>query len=203
MKPFRWDEVEGRTEEEKRYAFFHADADTYAIFQLRQDDDLRPMAFISYAQLQKRGEMPEPDHYELAYLAPLRTFQNRDTMLEELYQKFNLDRPEDFTGHSLSVSDVVALRTGRQVSFHYVDTVGFTELRDFLRLENYLKNAEISMEDDYGMIDGIINNGRAERTDPIVHEEEGSGRKSVLEELRKAREAFCEHPSANQEREFP
>lgn len=203
MKPYRWDEVRGRTEEEKRYAFLHADADTYAIFQVKQDDDIRPMAFISYAQLQKRGEMPEPDHYELTYLAPLRPFHNRDTMLEDIYRKFNLDRPEDFTGHSLSVSDIVALRTGRQVSFHYVDTVGFAELHDFLRPENYLKNAEMSMEDDYGMIDGIINNGRAERIEPSVPEKGNGERRSILEELRTARETFCEHPSETPEREFP
>ncbi len=202
MKPFRWNEVRGRTEEEKQYAFFHTDMDVYAIFQLKKDDELSPMAFISYAQLQKRGEMPEQDHYELTYFAPLRPFHNRDTMLEDIYRKFNLDRPEDFTGHSLSVSDIVALRTGQQISFHYVDTVGFAELRGFLRPENYLKNAEMSMEDDYGMIDGIINNGRAERMEPPVHEEEKEERRSVLEELRTARKVFCEHPSESPEREF-
>ncbi|MBR3126381.1 MAG: DUF4316 domain-containing protein, partial [Mogibacterium sp.] len=63
--------------------------------------------------------------------------------------------PEDFRGHSLSVSDIVAIRQNGIVSCHYVDSIGFKELPDFLKPENYLKNAEMAMEDDYGMIDGI------------------------------------------------
>ena len=88
--------------------------------------------------------------------------------LEQLFETFNVDRPADFTGHSLSVSDIVAIRQNGVVSCHYVDSVGFKELPAFLP-ENYLKNAEVSMEDDYGMIDGIINNGpREEPTKPTV-----------------------------------
>ena len=89
-------------------------------------------------------------------------------MLESLYKKFNIDHPADFTGHSLSVSDIVALKTGGVVSCHYVDSVGFTELPDFLQAGNHLKNAEMALEDDYGMIDGIINNGKADRERPSV-----------------------------------
>ena len=50
-------------------------------------------------------------------------------MLEGLYEKFNMDRPSDFHGHSLSVSDIVALKTAGMVSFHYVDSIGFAELQ--------------------------------------------------------------------------
>ena len=60
----------------------------------------------------------------------------------------------------MSVGDIVALKISGKVSCHFVDSVGFKELPDFLIPENYLKNAEIAMEDDYGMIDGIINNGK-------------------------------------------
>lgn len=201
MKPFRWDEINGKSEEEKLQAFFNSDTDTYAIFQLKQDPENRPMAFVSYAELQKRGEQPEPDHYEMVYLAPLRPFQNRDTILEEIYQKFNINHPEDFTGHSLSVSDIVALRAGQQVSFHYVDTVGFTELPEFMKPENYLKYAEMSMEDDYGMIDGIINNGKAASHEEHVSEE-APGRKSVLEELKKAKEISAPLPFPDRERDL-
>ena len=98
-------------------------------------------------------------------------------MLESLYTKFNIDHPADFTGHSLSVSDIVALKTGGVVSCHYVDSVGFTELKDFLREGNHLKNAEMTLEDDYGMIDGIINNGKVESD---------RERPSVLEKLKAA-----------------
>ena len=79
--------------------------------------------------------------------------------LERLFEIFNLNRPGDFTGHSLSVSDIVALKQDGVVSYHYCDSVGFKELPDFQK-ENYLKAAEMSTEDDYGMIDGIINNGK-------------------------------------------
>ena len=79
-------------------------------------------------------------------------------MLEELYAKFNVFRPDDFTGHSLSVSDIVALRQNGVVSCHYVDSIGFKELPSFLKPENYLKDAEMSMEDDNGMVDGVSNN---------------------------------------------
>ena len=76
--------------------------------------------------------------------------------------KFNTAHPQEFTGHSLSVSDIVVLRQKGAVSSHYVDSVGFVQLPAFLP-DNYLKNAEMSMEDDYGMIDGIINNGPKEQ----------------------------------------
>lgn len=82
--------------------------------------------------------------------------------LDNLYMKFNVERPQDFTGHGLSVSDIVALRQNGVISCHYVDSVGFADVPAFLP-ENYLKNTEMAMEDDYGMIDGIINNGPKEQ----------------------------------------
>ena len=127
--------------------------------------------------LHRHGKEPDIDHYEIVYTADLPTFTDRDVMLESLYTKFNIDHPADFTGHSLSVSDIVALKTGGVVSCHYVDSVGFTELKDFLRAGNHLKNAEMTLEDDYGMIDGIINNGKAGAE---------SERPSVLEKLKAA-----------------
>ena len=93
-----------------------------------------------------------------------------------MFTKFNIDRPEDFKGHSLSVSDIVALRQNGVVSCHYVDSIGFQELPGFLKPENYLKAAEMAMEDDYGMIDGIINNG--------PKQEPPAERTSILEQLK-------------------
>ena len=78
----------------------------------------------------------------------------------------NLERPRDFAGHSLSVSDIVAFRHDNVVSYHYCDSVGFEEVPAFQKPENYLKAAEMSMEDDYGMIDGIINNGPKDQGPP-------------------------------------
>lgn len=53
-------------------------------------------------------------------------------ILEELFQMFNLSRPQDFEGHSLSVSDVIALKRNGEVSVHYVDSIGFKDLQGFL-----------------------------------------------------------------------
>ncbi len=95
--------------------------------------------------------------------------------LEDIYRKFNIDHPADYTGHSLSVSDIVALKQAGVVTCHYVDSFGFRELPHF-HPENYLKNVEVAIEDDYGMIDGILNNG--------VREFAGEERPSVLEKLK-------------------
>ena len=78
---------------------------------------------------------------------------------------------DDFTGHSLSMSDIVALKRDGEVSYHYVDAFGFRELPNFQRPENYLKSAEMQVEDDFGMIDGIINNGKSASQKPSVVEQ--------------------------------
>ena len=75
--------------------------------------------------------------------------------LEKLYRQFNLEKPADFHSPSMSVSDIVAIKQDGKVSYHYCDSVGFTQIPGFLP-ENPLKNAEMAVEDDYGMIDGII-----------------------------------------------
>ena len=130
---------------------------------------------MSRSALQRMGKEPEFDHYEVVYIAPLEPFTNLNSMLEGIYTKFNIQHPEDFRGHSLSVSDIVALKQNGVVSCHYVDSFGFAELPGFMKSKNYLKNAEMAMEDDYGMIDGVINNGKA----PAMEE-----KPSVLEKLK-------------------
>ena len=169
----KWNEITGAEQEQGMMeAFFESRTDSYAILQLRDIDETRQEQFASLDYLHRQGKEPDIDHYEIVYTDNLPTFIDRDTMLESLYTKFNIDHPADFTGHSLSVSDIVALKTGGVVSCHYVDSVGFTELKDFLREGNHLENAEMTLEDDYGMIDGIINNGKAgaERERPSVLE---------------------------------
>ena len=74
----------------------------------------------------------------------------------------------------MSVSDIVAIRQDGALSCHYCDSIGFTEVPGFLP-ENPLKNAEMSMEDDYGMIDGIINNGPKEPTVAQLEQQAMSG----------------------------
>ena len=101
--------------------------------------------------------------------------------MEKIYEDFNLNRPADFTGHSLSVSDVVALKQNGLISYHYCDHIGFKELPDFGK-ESPLKNAEMLLEDDYSMIDGRINNGKS----ALAEEKKPS--------IRKKLEALSEQP---------
>lgn len=102
------------------------------------------------------------DFYSMVYTGSLpdTSLQTVPEILDDLYMRFNLDHPEDFKGHSLSVSDVVVLKQNGQVNSYYTDSFGFKELPSFFEADNPLKNVEMSIEDDYGMIDGIINNGR-------------------------------------------
>ena len=86
-------------------------------------------------ELHRRGKTPDPEHYEVTYYADLPAMWQdvpNNEILEELFQVFNLSRPQDFEGHSLSVSDVIALKRNGNVSVHYVDSIGFKDLQGFL-----------------------------------------------------------------------
>lgn len=179
----KWDEINGAgSGKDRMEAFLDSATDTYAILRLRRVPETRYERFASMKELAQAGIEPEIDHYEVVYTAPLLPFKDRNTLLEGMYEKFNIARPEDFRGHSLSVSDIVALNQGGVVSCHYVDTIGFQELPGFLKPENYLQNTEMALEDDYGMIDGILNNGRKEE------------RPSVLEQLRQEHRELSNRP---------
>ena len=134
--------------------------DTFTIYQLKHGDDLRYHRFEPLERLQAAGLSVEAGNYDQIYTAPL---EKNDT-LEGLYTRFNINRPEDFTGHSLSVSDIVVLHQGGKDRAFYVDSFGFSEVPQFLEQqrtaekENPLAAAEMSSEQNYNMIDGIINN---------------------------------------------
>ena len=150
------------TENRWQKAFQQNPSDSYCIYQLRRDPELAELRFMNSQYLREHGLEPAFDHYEAVYSGALSSDGSTETRLDDLYMKFNTAHPQDFTGHSLSVSDIVVLKQQGAVSSHYVDSVGFVQLPAFLP-DNYLKNAEMSMEDDYGMIDGIINNGPKEQ----------------------------------------
>ena len=150
------------TENRWQKAFQQNPADSYCIYQLRRDPELAELRFMNSQYLREHGLEPAFDHYEAVYSGSLPSDGSTEARLDDLYMKFNTAHPQDFTGHSLSVSDIVVLKQQGAVSSHYVDSVGFVQLPAFLP-DNYLKNAEMSMEDDYGMIDGIINNGPKEQ----------------------------------------
>lgn len=151
--------------QKREQAFLESPGDTYAIYQLKRDDATADLRFMNSEWLNKKGIEPQPENYDLIYTGALYPASTQIDTLERLYQTFNLDHPADFTGHSLSVSDIVALKQNGVVSCHYVDSVGYKELPSFIQSGNYLKNAEMQMEDDYGMIDGIVNNG-SRQTEP-------------------------------------
>ena len=214
---------------------------SFSIYQLKGGSETLDYRFESLDSIHRNGLSVKPENYELVYEAPLTEKDN----LESIYTRFNVDRPADFTGHSLSVSDIVVLHQGGKDTAHYCDRAGFSEVPEFLRerqpeltpddletgerirtprgsfyvtamsreqveaagygvhhisddgkflimgngtrafavaaeqpeKDNPLRTAEMTLEDDYGMIDGVINNGRrgeelekakehAERTQP-------------------------------------
>lgn len=201
-----------------------AQENTFSIYQLKGGDETLDYRFEPLDSIHRNGLSVDPANYELVYTAPL---TERDS-LEGIYTRFNMDRPADFTGHSLSVSDIVVLHQDGQDSAHYCDRFGFSQVPEFLQerqpqltpdaletgetvrtprgsfyvtamsreqmeaagyglhhqsddgkylimgngtrafavlaeqpeKDNPLRTAEMTLEDDYGMIDGVINNGR-------------------------------------------
>ena len=166
-------------------AFLDNPADSFAIYQLRDNDDTVQLRYMNSEYLEKKGLSVQKENYAAVYAGDLDRRGDTQDKLNELYETFNIRRPEDFRGHSLSVSDIVALKQNGVVSCHYVDSWGFKELPGFLKPENYLKNAEMAMEDDYGMIDGIINNG-PRKTVAELEEQSKTGTPISLLELAQA-----------------
>lgn len=234
--------------------------DTVSIYQLKDDEGLRDYRFESLDNLQRFGLSVNPENYDLVYTAPL---TEKDD-LESIYARFNIDRPEDFHGHSLSVSDVVVLHQDGKDTAHFCDSFGFTEVPRFLapvlapdnfltgeRIEtprggfrvadmtkeqmaaagygyhhssddgrylimgngtrafailteparsepdNPLLTAEMTLEDDYGMIDGIINNGRRgeelDKAKGAVEKFSPDKKPSIMERLEDAKRECADH----------
>ena len=208
-------------QQEREQAFLAQNRDCFAIYQVSRDDP-QNVRFMNLDWLKSHDISIERSNYDLIYTAPLRESGTVPEQLEKLYEQFNLQKPADFHSPSMSVSDIVAIKQDGKVSCHYCDSVGFTQIPGFLP-ENPLKNAEMAVEDDYGMIDGIINNGAKEPTvaeleqqarsgQPIslmdlaaaAHREEREKKKSVMEQLKSQPKA--EHkktaPKKSAEREI-
>ena len=208
-------------QQEREQAFLSQNRDCFAIYQVSRDDP-QNVRFMNLDWLKSHDISIDRSNYDLIYTAPLSASGTVPEQLEKLYQQFNLEKPVDFRSPSMSVSDIVAIKQDGKVSYHYCDSVGFTQIPGFLP-ENPLKNAEMAVEDDYGMIDGIINNGVKEPTvaeleqqarsgQPIslmdlaaaAHREEREKKKSVMEQLKSQPKA--EHkkiaPKKSAEREI-
>lgn len=181
-----WETVKDRfAPRDYEKAFLDNPADSFAIYQLRDNDDTARLHYMNSEYLEKKGLSVQKENYAAVYAGNIDRRGDTQDKLNELYETFNIRRPEDFRGHSLSVSDIVALKQNGVVSCHYVDSWGFKELPGFLKPENYLKNAEMAMEDDYGMIDGIINNG-PRKTVAELEEQSKTGKPISLLELAQA-----------------
>lgn len=209
-------------QEEREQAFLSHKGDCFAIYQVKHTDELRDIRYEGLEWLQSIGQTVQRDNYELVYTAPLLPSDLKGDTAEQLFYRFNNEHPADYRHPSMSVSDIVAIKRDGKVSCHYCDSFGFEQVPGFLP-DNPLKNAEMAVEDDYGMIDGIINNGPKEPTvaqleqqarsgQPIslmdlaaaAHREDREKKKSVMEQLKSQPKA--EHkktaPKKSAEREI-
>lgn len=101
----------------------------FGIYQITARDTEHDYRFMNLDFVKRHGMEVNRADYELVYTAPL---TEKDT-LKAIYERFNIQRPADFTGHSLSVSDVVVLNDGKSIKACYVDSIGFAELPDFFK----------------------------------------------------------------------
>ena len=189
-------------QQEREQAFLSHKGDCYAIYQVKHTNELRDIRYEGLEWIKSIGRTVQRDNYDLVYTAPLAPGDLKGSVLDNLEYRFNNEHPADYRHPSMSVSDVIAIKRDGKVSFHYCDSFGFEQVPGFLP-DNPLKNAEMAVEDDYGMIDGIINNGPKEPTvvqleqqarsgQPIslmdlaaaTHREDRDKKKSVMEQLK-------------------
>ena len=182
-------------QQEREQAFLDHKGDCFAIYQVKHTDELRDIRYEGLEWIKSIGQTVQRDNYDLVYTAPLTPGDLKGSVLDNLEYRFNNEHPADYRHPSISVSDIVAIKRDGKVSCHYCDSFGFAEVPGFLP-DNPLKNAEMAVEDDYGMIDGVINNGRrgeelekaqeyAERTTPE--------KPSIRERLEDAKRECAEH----------
>ena len=189
-------------QQEREQAFLDHKGDCFAIYQVKHTDELRDIRYEGLEWIKSIGQTVQRDNYDLVYTAPLAPGDLKGSVLDNLEYRFNNEHPTDYRHPSMSVSDIVAIKRDGKVSCHYCDSFGFAEVPGFLP-DNPLKNTEMAVEDDYGMIDGIINNGSKEQTvaqleqqarsgQPIslidlaaaAHREDRDKKKSVVEQLK-------------------
>ena len=166
-------------QQEREQAFLDHKGDCFAIYQVKHTDELRDIRFEGLEWLKSIGQTAQRDNYDLVYTAPLLPSDLKGDTAEQLFYRFNNEHPADYRHPSMSVSDIVAIKRDGKVSCHYCDSFGFAEVPGFLP-DNPLKNAEMAVEDDYGMIDGILNNGQRQPPQRELPEK----RKSVVEQLK-------------------
>ena len=131
-----------------------AKEDTFSIYQVPPGPEGRDFRYRSYAELQADGLSVDRKNYQLVYTAPL----DKDASLDEIYRRFNMEIPADYKGHSLSMGDIVVFRQDGQQTAYYVDEgADYRQVPEFLQ-ESPIKAAEMTTEQNYNMIDGVLNN---------------------------------------------
>lgn len=149
----------------------------FSLYQIEWNNpSARHLAYASHKELEQQGQAVDSRNYTFVYSGALSTGDS----LDSIYERFNLQHPADFRGHSLSVSDVIVLHQNGQDQAFYVDSFGFQQVPEFFA-HNPLEKVEELLEDDYGMIDGIINNGDRRK-------EQEDKKPSILEKLQEKKE---------------
>ena len=169
-------------QQEREQAFLGHKGDCFAIYQVKHTDELRDIRYEGLEWIKSIGRTVQRDNYDLVYTAPLVPSDLKGSVLDNLEYRFNNEHPADYRHPSMSVSDIVAIKRDGKVSCHYCDSFGFAEVPGFLP-DNPLKNAEMAVEDDYGMIDGILNNGSKEPTVARLEQQVRSGQSISLMDL--------------------
>ena len=169
-------------QQEREQAFLDHKGDCFAIYQVKHTDELRDIRYEGLEWIKSIGQTVQRDNYDLVYTAPLAPGDLKGSVLDNLEYRFNNEHPADYRNPSMSVSDIVAIKRDGKVSCHYCDSFGFAEVPGFLP-DNPLKNTEMAVEDDYGMIDGIINNGPKEQTVAQLEQQARSGQPISLMDL--------------------
>ena len=169
-------------QQEREQAFLGHKGDCFAIYQVKHTDELRDIRYEGLEWIKSIGRTVQRDNYDLVYTAPLAPGDLKGSVLDNLEYRFNNEHPADYRHPSMSVSDIVAIKRDGKVSCHYCDSFGFAEVPGFLP-DNPLKNAEMAVEDDYGMIDGILNNGSKEPTVAQLEQQARSGQSISLMDL--------------------
>ena len=154
----------------------------YYLFQLKDNvENARDLLFMDSAYLRKKHMEVDGSNYKPVYRGEVNgSGKSTAEILDSIYERFNLHHPDDFRGHSLSVSDIVVLREDGRDQAYYVDSFGFMEVPEFFAA-NPLEKVEELLEDDYVMIDGLINNGACDR-------KEKTEKSSLLEKLQTKKE---------------
>ena len=138
----------------KEAKLLYGSSDKYGIYQLKHNPELDHLRFEGTESLKRMGitkdnfDAIKPENYELIYVGNLSELQEQTEgeMLEAIYEKFNIDHPEDYRGHSLSVSDIVVLHQNGKNSAHFVDSFGFTGLPDFMQTLEGVKEQEAEID---------------------------------------------------------